>query len=104
MSGNRWIAAATLLVGMGTFGAAALPAQQQDQAPLQTDQNGQTVNGQPHTKAQYNAEKRQEKHQLKHNKKADKAARKAAKEEDNAAAHRAKAEDQYDKANTPKPQ
>jgi hypothetical protein len=40
------------------------------------DENGQVTNPQPHTKQDYEREKKREKKELKHNQKADKAARK----------------------------
>lgn len=67
----------------------------------QTDDNGQLVNPQPHTKQQYNQEKKDEKHQLKHNRKADKAQAKADRDDAKAARHQRKADAEADKANTP---
>ena len=85
-----------LLLSMGLMGTAAtLSAQQRDE-------NGQIVNPQPHTKKQLKEEEKQEKHQLKHNQKADKAATKANREDTKAAGERAKADDEAQKANTPK--
>ena len=67
----------------------------------QTDANGQIVNPQPHTKQQYNQEKKDEKRELKHNQKADKAQGKANRDSAKAARHQRKANAEADKANTP---
>ncbi len=67
----------------------------------QTDDNGQVVNPQPHTKKQYQDEKKDMKHQLKHNQKADKADAKATRQADRAAREQQKADREAAKANTP---
>ena len=88
---NAVITAALLFSLAGTAGLAA----------QQTDDNGQVVNPQPHTKHPYNEEKKDMKHQLKHNRKADKAAAKAGRNADKAARNQQKANAEAEKANTP---
>lgn len=91
---NRCAFAATALLFFSLATPAALMAQQ-------TDDNGQLVNPQPHTKQQYDQEKKDMKHQLKHNRKSDKAQTKAERNEDRAARDQQKADKEADKANTP---
>lgn len=100
MGNRRWIAVATLCLGMG-FAMPTLGAQQAtpDQTPP-TDQSGQVTNPQPHTDQEYHNEKKHEKKELKHNKKADKAARKAAEHESKAEKEQDKAAREADKANS----
>ncbi|HEX6494895.1 MAG TPA: hypothetical protein VF018_05395 [Acidobacteriaceae bacterium] len=94
MMNTRWIAAATLCLGMG-FGVAGTPLL----VAQQTDENGQVTNPQPHTKKEYKQEKKREKKELKHNQKSDKAAAKAAKHEDKATSEQEKSAREADKAN-----
>lgn len=88
-------AAITATLFFSLAGTAGLLAQQ-------TDDTGQVVNPQPHTKHQYNEEKKDMKHQLKHNRKADKAAAKADRNADKAARDQQKADAEAEKANTPR--
>ncbi len=100
MTNPRWIAVATLCLGMG-FAMPALGAQQT--APQQTpptDQSGEVQNPQPHTKKQYEQEKKREKKELKHNQESDKAAAKAEKHSDKAAKDEDKAAREAEKANS----
>jgi hypothetical protein len=96
MANRKWIAVATLCLGMGLM-APAIGAQQSP--PPQSDQNGEVQNPQPHTKQQYENEKKHEKKELKHNQKADKAAAKAQKHENKAAREQEKSAKEAEKAN-----
>ena len=92
---NATVTATLLLSLAGLAGSTGLAAQQ-------TDDNGQIVNPQPHTKQQYNEEKKDMKHQLKHNRKSDKASAKADRNADKAAHDQRKADAESAKANTPR--
>lgn len=95
MTNRKWIAAATLCLGMGF----AMPALGWQQTTPPTDQSGEVQNPQPHTDQQYHQEKKHEKKELKHNKKSDKAAAKAEKEQSKAAREQDKAAREAEKAN-----
>ena len=98
MVNRRWIAVATLCLGMG-FAMPAVGAQQTAPTTPPTDQSGQVTNPQPHTDQQYSQKKKHEKKELKHNKKADKAAAKAAEHQNKAAKEQDKAAREAEKAN-----
>jgi hypothetical protein len=99
MRNRRLIAIATLCLSMGAGTAmVGTPTVFAQQTAPPTDQNGEVTNPQPHTKQEYDQEKKREKKELKHNQKADKAAKKAdehanksAKEQEKAAKEAAKA-------------
>jgi hypothetical protein len=86
----------SLGIGVATAGTPLLFAQQ---AAQPTDENGQVMNPQPHTKKELKQEKKREKKELKHNQKSDKAASKAAEHQDKATKEQEKSAKEADKAN-----
>jgi hypothetical protein len=104
MTYKRRTAAAALCLSMG-FGVAmagtpALFGEQTGQPTAQqTDENGQVMNRQPHTKKEYKQEKKREKKELKHNQKSDKAAMKAEEHQEKVDKEQEKSAKEADKAN-----
>lgn len=100
MRNPKLIAAATLCLSMGAgVAVAGTPTLQAQQTAQPTDENGQVTNPQPHTKKEYNDEKKREKKELKHNEKSDKAAKKANEHANKSAAEQEKSAKEAAKAN-----
>jgi excinuclease UvrABC helicase subunit UvrB len=100
MKNRRLIATATLCVSLGAGAAVAgTPLLYAQQTAQPMDENGQVTNPQPHTKQDYEQEKKREKKELKHNQKADEAAKKASEHQNKSAYEQEKSAKEAAKAN-----
>jgi hypothetical protein len=100
MRNRKLIATATLCLSLGAgMAMAGTPALFAQQTAPPTDENGQVTNPQPHSKQDYDQEKKREKKELKHNQKADKAAKKADEHANRSAAEQERSAKEAAKAN-----